>query len=85
MTADRMLIEPAIAVLASTPSVMRAMLAPLSADLIAAPGKDAWSARDVVAQHQRPHAAGVLVVVPREALGELRHDVVRGREREGRG
>jgi hypothetical protein len=45
----RMLIEAAIEVLASTPAVMRAMLAPLPDKLVAAQGEGGWSARDVVA------------------------------------
>jgi hypothetical protein len=56
-----MLIEPAIAVLASTPDVMRAMLAPLPAELVAVPGREGWSARDVVAHlslRQRPAIIG---------------------------
>jgi hypothetical protein len=43
------LIPSAIAVLASTPAVMRAMLEPLPDALIGAPGEGGWSARDVVA------------------------------------
>jgi hypothetical protein len=61
MAADRMLIPSAIAVLASTPAAMRAMLAPLPADLVAAPGGEGWSARDVVAHlaaRQRPAIMG---------------------------
>jgi len=46
---DHPLIPGAIEVLASTPAVMRAMLAPLPASLIEQPGKGGWSARDVVA------------------------------------
>jgi hypothetical protein len=44
-----MLIAESIAVLASTPGVMRAMLVPLPESLIAAQGGEGWSARDVVA------------------------------------
>lgn len=43
------LIPAAIEVLASTPAVMRAMLAPLPANLVEQPGEGGWSARDVVA------------------------------------
>jgi len=46
---DYALIPAAIEVLASTPAVMRAMLAPLPQGLIEQPGKEGWSARDVVA------------------------------------
>jgi hypothetical protein len=49
MASRPLLIPSAIPALASTPSVMRAMLAPLPDDLIAAPGREGWSARDVVA------------------------------------
>jgi hypothetical protein len=69
-----MLIEPAIAVLASTPSVLRAMLAPLSPDLIAAPGKDGWSARDVVAhlqQRQRPAIYGRVAAILEQPGGPI--------------
>ena len=58
MSDDHLLIPAAIAVLASTPSVMRAMLAPLPDELIAAPGPEGWCARDVVAHlAARQHAA----------------------------
>jgi hypothetical protein len=81
-----MLIAPAIHVLASTPSVMRAMLAPLSDELIAAPDADGWSARDVVAhlmQRQEPaiagrirailaHPGGPIPPVPDDRLDEAR-------------
>ena len=56
-----MLIEPAIAVLASTPEVMRSMLASLPDELVAAPDSDGWSARDVVGHHasrQEPAIVG---------------------------
>jgi hypothetical protein len=46
---DHPLIPAAIEVLASTPAVMRAMLAPLPAGLIEQPDRGGWSARDVVA------------------------------------
>ena len=69
-----MLIEPAINVLASTPTVMRAMLSPLSAELIAAPGKDGWSARDVVAhlqQRQRPAIYGRVAAILEQPGGPI--------------
>jgi hypothetical protein len=44
-----MLIGEAIEVLATTPAVMRAMLAPLPEALVATPGGEGWSARDAVA------------------------------------
>jgi hypothetical protein len=46
---ERSTIAGAIAVLASTPGVMRQMLAALPDDLVATPGREGWSARDVVA------------------------------------
>jgi hypothetical protein len=46
---DHAFVPGAIEVLASTPVVMRAMLAPLPATLVEQPGKGGWSARDVVA------------------------------------
>jgi hypothetical protein len=69
-----MLIEPAIAVLSSTPSVMRAMLGPLSDELIAAPGADGWSARDVVAhlfQRQRPAIYGRVSAILEQPGGPI--------------
>jgi hypothetical protein len=66
MPSDRMLIQSAIAVLASTPSAMRAMLAPLPDDLVAAPGPEGWSARDVVAHlaaRQQPAIVGRISAV----------------------
>jgi hypothetical protein len=55
------LIESAIATLTATPSTLCAMLTPLPDDLVAAPGKEDWSARDVVAHlsaRQRPAIIG---------------------------
>jgi uncharacterized protein (TIGR03083 family) len=46
---EHALIPGAIAVLASTPSVMRELLSPLPDALLEAPGEGGWSARDVVA------------------------------------
>jgi hypothetical protein len=46
---DHSLIPAAIEVVASTPAIMRTMLAPLPAALIEQPDRDGWSARDVVA------------------------------------
>jgi uncharacterized damage-inducible protein DinB len=56
-----MLIDEAIAVLASTPEVMRALLEPLPEALVATPGGEGWSAHDVVAHllaRQRPAISG---------------------------
>jgi hypothetical protein len=56
-----MLIEPAITVLAATPSVMRTMLAGLPEELITAEDADGWSARDGVAHlasRQEPAITG---------------------------
>lgn len=58
MTADRGLISSAIAVLESTPAVMRAMLGSLPDDLLTASGEGGWCARDVVAHlSARQHIA----------------------------
>ena len=61
MESERSLIAPAIAVLASTPGIMRQLVASLPEELIAAPGGEGWSARDVVAHlaaRQRPAIIG---------------------------
>jgi hypothetical protein len=61
MPPESMLIPAAIAVLASTPAALRSMLAPLPTELVAAPGPEGWSARDVVAHlaaRQQPAIAG---------------------------
>ena len=69
-----MLIEPAINVLASTPSVMRTMLGSLPDELIGAPSRDGWSARDVVAhlyQRQEPAIAGRVRAILAEPGGPI--------------
>jgi hypothetical protein len=69
-----MLIESAINVLASTPSVMRTMLGALPDELIAAPGADGWSARDVVAhlyQRQEPAIMGRVRAILAEPGGRV--------------
>ena len=61
MDSSRALIAESIAVLASTPSVMRTMLTPLPESLVAAPGGEGWSARDAVAHlmaRQHPAITG---------------------------
>jgi hypothetical protein len=58
---QRSLASEAIAVLASTPAVMRQMLSPLPDALVAAPGTEGWSARDVAAHlmaRQQPAIVG---------------------------
>lgn len=57
MASDMSLVPSAIAVLAASPSVFRALLSPLPAALISAPGPEGWCARDVLAHvvaRQRP-------------------------------
>lgn len=77
------LIAPAIAVLASTPSVMREMLAPLPDELRAAPGDAGWSARDVVAHlqlRQRPAIVGRIEAIladPGGAIPDVPPDDIR--------
>jgi hypothetical protein len=77
-----MLIEPAIAVLASTPGVMRAMLAPLPAELVAAPGPEGWCARDVVAHltsRQGPAIVGRVRAIldnPGGAIPDVPHELM---------
>lgn len=56
-----MLIEPAIAVLASTPATLRAMLVDLPNNILESTGGEGWAARDVVAHlslRQRPAIIG---------------------------
>jgi hypothetical protein len=63
---ERSLIAESIAVLASTPGVMRSMLTPLPESLVAAAGGEGWSARDVVAHllaRQRPAIVGRIEVI----------------------
>ena len=66
MSSDVSLVSGAISVLKSTPAVLRAMLGPLPADLIAVEGKGGWSARDVVAHlsvRQRAAIVGRITAV----------------------
>jgi hypothetical protein len=74
MPAERVLIAPAIEVLRSTPSVMRAMLEPLGDELVAVPGREGWSARDVVSHlmtRQRPAIIGRVSAVLAEPGGVI--------------
>jgi hypothetical protein len=77
-----MLIVPAIAVLSTTPSVMRAMLAPLPEELLTATSREGWSARDVVAHlllRQRPAIIGrvsAILAKPGGAIPDLPHSLM---------
>jgi hypothetical protein len=76
------LIESAISVLASTPSVMRAMLAPLPDELVVTQGPDGWCARDVAAHlaaRQRPAIIGrveAILALPGGAIPTIPHNLM---------
>jgi hypothetical protein len=68
------LVPAAIAVLASTPAAMRSMLVPLPVELVEAPGREGWSARDVVAHlaaRQQPAIVGRITAIMEHPGGPI--------------
>jgi hypothetical protein len=82
VSSQRSLVSGAIAVLASTPAVMRHLLISLPDELVAAPGREAWSARDVVAHlaaRQRPAIIGrieAILAVDGAAIPDIPDDLM---------